>query len=270
MMEIIPGETEYLSNPSWEKINYSGITLPKPSSYHTCVLHYVNKKVYLFGGRIKETRWAGGSSSDLFSLDLSSHYWQYIKAKPKDGNRKNLPAPREEHSAVLNEDNMVIFGGYVGDEISLIEAGFGYKMKRTNEMFSYNISENIWEKVKYKSKRIPCPRSGHSVVNKLVKVNNEYAWLEEMYVFGGKSDYDSRLNDLWKYEFAFCKWTEIKVDWAPSPRSGHSASIFHKDYMILFGGIEEITKECNDIYYFHFDTLKWFTLFEHEPFPSRP
>ena len=70
----------------------------------------------MYGGRTPETKFGGGSTSDLFSLDLTKNYWQYIKAKPKDGKPTNLPVSREEHSAVLNEDNIVVFGGFVGDE----------------------------------------------------------------------------------------------------------------------------------------------------------
>ena len=218
----------------------------------------------MYGGRTIETRFGGGATSDLFSLDICKQYWQYIKAKPKDGKSRNLPQAREEHSAILMEDNLVVFGGYVGDEGGLQESG--KKIKRTNEMYSYSIADNTWEKLKYKSQQVPCARTGHTAVNKVTN-RGEFAWLEVMYIFGGRSDGDKKLNDLWQYEYSPRKWTEIKVDWAPPPRAGHSASIFREDFMLIFGGISEVTGERNDLYYFDFVHAQWQTLFENEEEP---
>jgi len=42
----------------------------------------------------------------------------------------------------------------------------------------------------------------------------------------------------------------------PDPRSGHTVSI-HKDVMLIFGGIKEITRETNDMYTFNLTTGIW-------------
>jgi len=52
------------------------------------------------------------------------------------------------------------------------------------------------------------------------------------------------------------------------PRSGHSACIY-KNYMLLFGGIFEITKELNDLYLYDLEKNKWIQLFEETSSPKK-
>ena len=47
---------------------------------------------------------------------------------------------------------------------------------------------------------------------------------------------------------------------APIARSGHSA-VFYGDFMILFGGIHEITRELNDMYIYNAKRNRWSILF---------
>lgn len=103
---------------------------------------------------------------------------------------------------------------------------------------------------------MPKPRSGHSAA--IYKDN-------ELYIFGGKDDDDSKLDDLWVFDIQNRKWEQITDELdgtsvGPSPRSGHTASI-HGDSMVIFAGIFEITKELNDAFIFDFATKKWSMLF---------
>jgi hypothetical protein len=54
----------------------------------------------------------------------------------------------------------------------------------------------------------------------------------------------------------------------PLERSGHSCDIY-ENYMIIFGGIYEITKELNDLHLFDFRKSKWVTIFEEAHSPKR-
>jgi hypothetical protein len=69
-----------------------------------------------------------------------------------------------------------------------------------------------------------------------------------MYIFGGKDSDNNKLNDLWKLDLTSYKWEEIHLSdgYKPRERSGHSCDIID-GYMIVFGGIYEITKELNDL-----------------------
>jgi len=51
-------------------------------------------------------------------------------------------------------------------------------------------------------------------------------------------------------------------------RSGHSCEIYD-NYMIVFGGIFEITKELNDVHLFDFKKSRWITLFEETSSPRK-
>ena len=91
-----------------------------------------------------------------------------------------------------------------------------------------------------------------------------------MYVFGGKDDDNNKLNDLWKLDLNTYTWVEIKpVDgFKPLERSGHSCDVYDS-YMVIFGGIYEITKELNDFHLYDFKKNRWITIFEETNSPKK-
>lgn len=81
-----------------------------------------------------------------------------------------------------------------------------------------------------------------------------------MYIFGGKDDSSEKLNDLWVYNIADKKWIEVEAEGeAPYERSGHSSDIYD-DYLVIFGGIWDVTKELNDLHLYSFSRNQWITL----------
>ena len=81
-----------------------------------------------------------------------------------------------------------------------------------------------------------------------------------MYVFGGKNDDSEKLNDLWVYNIAEKRWIEIEADGElPFERSGHSSDVF-QDYLVIFGGIWDVTKELNDLHLYSFVRNQWITI----------
>jgi Galactose oxidase, central domain len=129
-------------------------------------------------------------------------------------------------------------------------------------MVKYFFQENKWGKVTYPpGTPVPKSRSGHSSV-----IHQGSMW-----VFGGRDEDNNKLNDLWKFEISTSTWQEIKpADGVyPLERSGHSSDIYEGQYMIVFGGIYEITKELNDLYLFDFTKRKWVTVFEESNSPIK-
>jgi hypothetical protein len=59
------------------------------------------------------------------------------------------------------------------------------------------------------------------------------------------------MNDTWIFDSSLHQWSELKI--APSyrenllPRNGHSAIVVKDRYMVVFGGMFEITKELDDL-----------------------
>lgn len=175
-------------------------------------------------------------------MDLKALRWEVINS------RGEIPLTRDDHTAVLYEGSMVIFGGFV------MGSGTG---ERTNDIYRYHFKDNKWEKVTMLGVYTPKARAGHSAV--IVG--------DTMVIFGGRDEDNNKLNDLWLFNFSTYFWEPIRVDDPlPLPRSGHSACMY-KDMMLIFGGIHEVTKELNDMYLFDFRNRRWIVFFEelHSP-----
>lgn len=216
---------------AWRQVPQNGKPdqMPGNVAYHSSIVF--KEQMYLFGGnnysRTVQSSDAHNKNAEktytpLYSINLKTFTWFQVKT------RGEQVKPRDEHTAVLDEasNSMVIFGGFEDGE-------------RTNEVVSYNLKTNQWTKVKLpEGAKKPCPRSGHSAC---VQGNM-------MYIFGGKSDNATKLNDLWAFNMSNPSWQRIKpVDEVlPETRSGHSAVIYD-GVMLVFGGILEVTKELNDV-----------------------
>ena len=133
---------------------------------------------------------------------------------------------------------MIIFGGF--------EQG-----TRSNQTSVYNFTTNQWENIEIgPGQSVPCARSGHSA-----SISNG-----NMYVFGGKNEDSEKLNDLWVYNIADKKWAEIEPEGEfPFERSGHSSDVYD-DYLVIFGGIWDVTKELNDLHLYSFTNNQWTTV----------
>lgn len=145
---------------------------------------------------------------------------------------------------------MIIFGGFKEGE-------------RTNEIATYNMKSNVWQIIQYKEgQKTPCPRSGHAAIF--------YPNKRQMYIFGGKDSNSQKLNDLWAFDMESSTWSQIlPVDGrSPDPRSGHSACYF-EGYILVFGGILEVTKELNDVQVFVIKEQKWIQIYEDFFSPSK-
>ena len=123
---------------------------------------------------------------------------------------------------------MIIFGGFEDGE-------------RVNTLIIYNMKTNYWSSIQQQGDEddVPCPRSGHSA-----------AFSDGvMYVFGGKDCDSNKLNDLWALNLKSGAWARLNPvgNVTPCVRSGHSSAIYD-GYLVIFGGILEVTKELNDLY----------------------
>jgi Galactose oxidase, central domain len=143
---------------------------------------------------------------------------------------------------------MIVYGGFV-------------KGVRTNQIDKFLFQENRWVKVNVPpTSPMPKARCGHSAV---IHQNS-------MWIFGGKDDDNRKLNDLWRFDLGTNTWQEIKVQGPlPTERSGHSMEVFEGQYLLIFGGIYEITKELNDLHMFDLTKKKWITVFEESNSPVR-
>lgn len=211
-------------------------------AYHSSCVY--KEQMFLFGGNNyaktvqvsdPHAENAEKTYAPLYCLNMKTFAWTQLKT------RGDIVLPRDEHSAVVDEPNsqMLVFGGFQEGE-------------RTNDTLIYNLKTNVWAKVKLPDNAPrPCPRSGHAAV----VFNNS------MYVFGGKADNSVKLNDLWAFNIQSQAWTRLNpVDEVrPETRSGHTACLY-ENFILIFGGIFEVTRELNDVYAFSLAQKRWIVL----------
>jgi N-acetylneuraminic acid mutarotase len=84
-----------------------------------------------------------------------------------------------------------------------------------------------------------------------------------MYIFGGKDCDSNKLNDLWSFNLKGNYWTPLMPIGGvlPCTRSGHS-SCMYEGYLVIFGGIIEVTKELNDLFAYSLQQNRWIVLQE--------
>ncbi|CAO3668176.1 unnamed protein product [Rhizopus stolonifer] len=83
---------------------------------------------------------------------------------------------------------------------------------------------------------------------------------DAVYVFGGFDQYsDDIFNKLYKLEYKETHWTQVIYTKGepPTKRHDHSATLWHQDKLIIFGGNSEEDKYFNDIVVLDLKTLTW-------------
>lgn len=215
----------------WEKLLCGKRHSPGNIAYHT--LTKVDTKIYLIGGST-----LGVDSKRDYILDINSLEWQVIERTDK-----SAPKSIDEHTATLVGTKIYIFGGNI--------AGF-----KNDQIYVFDTQTHKWSKPEHE--KGPCARSSHSQV----------FYNDRLYIFGGKDQDTNKLNDFWEYDISKNTWKEIPgSDDMPLTRSGHSACIY-KNFMIVFGGIHELTQELNDMHAFDFNNGQWFSVIEDNMSPT--
>lgn len=99
--------------------------------------------MYLYGGSKGNCE----PNDKVFSLDMRALplKWDIIEQMG------DVPKTRDEHTANIFENSMVIFGGFVSGV-------------RTNEIFRYNFNSRRWDAIKPYSKIAPPARAAHSAI----------------------------------------------------------------------------------------------------------
>ena len=229
---------------------------PGPLAHHSSVIY--KNSIYVFGGT--NIRYERADRAHLYKFDLKARVWERLENNSKN---QHYGQSRDGHTACCNSKCMYVFGGFKNGG-------------RTNEVLIYHFEYNQWssnhEIVQKQGVNIstylqPEARSDHSAV----------VYNNEMYVFGGRNT--KKLSDLWKLNLETLEWQEIKYkerkapddfsDEYPMERSGHSCDMIGH-FMVVFGGLYELTKELNDLFVFDLKTHKWTKIFDENDAPYSP
>lgn len=215
-------------NPSNENfLKWEEVTIPNGNpnelSYLQGALDEETGKFYIFGGENVYQRYP----NDLFILDLEKKNWE------KKTFKEEIIFGLTGHSLNYHNDSnsLFMFGGFA-------------KGVYLNEVFVYDIKQNLWNKINYEQniKNLPIGRMLHASTI----LNNS------LYIYGGKTGDGIYLNDIWKFDLDLRTWEEILVEGeVPKGRSGHSL-ICHENSLYIFGGKVGDLQERNE--FWKFDT----------------
>ncbi|CAJ1328028.1 unnamed protein product [Effrenium voratum] len=178
--------------------------------------------IFFFGGYTKKD---GDYFNDLFEFNIPSAHWTRIDSGQK-------PSVRTDHSCVVYEASLYIFGGFDG-------------RTRFQDLHQFNTEDRDWFQVS-ETDNMPVGRFGHSAV----------VYQSSMFVFGGWDGHDT-LDDLYEFSITTSQWYSVpgRGDVPPS-RYRHSA-VVHGCAMFVFGGVDKRQARFSDLCEFSFDTRSW-------------
>lgn len=197
----------------WPKKDTKGVK-PSPRYLHTAVVY--KDRMYVFGGY--ETDSYAIWKNDLYEFDFKNRCFMPVN----DSGDK--PTPRFNHSAVVIDDCMYVFGGWTDAE--------------ANDLYKYEFSSKKWKRIYYTGKTPP-KVWGHATV----------VFSGMMYVFGGFEH--QNLNDLYEYNPKNQSWKLIECNETKPPARWSGKAVGSGSLMFLFGGIGR--KMYNDLYCFKFE-----------------
>lgn len=216
----------------WEQIRTKGTKNPGRIAYHTLTLYNDHKCILVGGSNL------GEDNPNIYELDLHTFEWTKDKSlKPSE--LESI----DEHTSCAYDNKLFVFGGNVHGS-------------KSNKLFILDLDSRKWKTKEYDNG--PSERSSHSATIKDGK----------MYIFGGKDIENNKLGDFWVYDIATDTWNQLKIQAGEGPisRSGHSTGVF-KNFVIVYAGIHELTKELSDMYLYDTKSGTWLTLFEEEHSP---
>ncbi|HPY76086.1 MAG TPA: kelch repeat-containing protein [Planctomycetota bacterium] len=161
----------------------------------------IDDKIYVFGGSkipyhlITDPDQIFGS----FSYDTDKQNWVFESIELEQN--ENAPSARDYHSMVAIDNTLYIFGGKGEDDTLL------------NDLWKYDVSGKIWEKIDTRQEETPEARCDHTM-----HANGN----KEFWILGGYND-DNYLKDLWQFNIAEKKWTRKKD--APVSFARHTSAL---------------------------------------------
>ncbi|EFA75147.1 Kelch repeat-containing protein [Heterostelium album PN500] len=179
---------------------------PPPRVCHTAVVY--NNLMYVYGGHLPD--------SHTFIRDVKSdlHEYNFERRKWTKKVTKGKPLPEKtEHSAVVYQDSMYIFGGYSGPQTYLDVSIYKLNLE-TFEGSSIEGSGNH-----------PSGRSAHCAV----------VWSHYMYIFGGWDGTESN-NSFFRFNFLNEMWEEVPAKGTPPPCIRSHSCVLFDNFLYIIGG----------------------------------
>jgi N-acetylneuraminic acid mutarotase len=226
----------------------------------SCLWAVGDENLYLFGG----IGYNGNIGNDLWRFNLSSRTWKLIGGKFTNstfdfeyGEKKlydyrNWPPPRRSSACWVGSKNQIYFAGgqgiYNDSYFDISDCG--------SDVWSFNTVINKWAWI-----------SGPSITNHwnhhgpIHLCNSTYGHGSDgsLWIFAASNDL---CNYLWRFNVSSVEWANVSLldtDIAPLYRSYGSLSLFGKNNILLFGGINLSYPfhNFNDLWSFQISSLSW-------------
>jgi N-acetylneuraminic acid mutarotase len=164
------------------------------------------------------------------------------------GNESDRPSPRFGHRMVYDPVNerILLFGGVLWED----------RYTFYDDLWSYDYSTDTW--TEFEDVSGPMGRFNFMMIYLSVH--------HQLFLFGGFSAAD-RISDTWIYDITDNRWTQLRTDNSPSPRSD-GALVYDpvNDVVILHDGYCANDSHRQDTWVFDFESIEW-TLMDPEESP---
>lgn len=216
-----------LSSWSWTRLNIRG-TAPCPRGGHSAVVDPSSASMFIYGGWDPTITY----HSDVWQLkcDFDHGVFAWCEVHPTT---EFVPPGRVGHCAVVYNNKMVIFGGYIG-------------YRYVNDLIMFNLETHCWT-LQYvrRLQHVPTARTYPALV---ISGN-------QLLVIGGSSGTGEE-NDVWMYNFTDSRWKRIPCFEMIEGRFAHTA-IVYGTCVLVFGGISENARHVMCANYTGSDLLEY-------------
>eukprot|EP01094_Clydonella_sp_ATCC50884_P029210 TRINITY_DN9067_c0_g1_i1.p1 TRINITY_DN9067_c0_g1~~TRINITY_DN9067_c0_g1_i1.p1 ORF type:complete len:487 (+),score=103.33 TRINITY_DN9067_c0_g1_i1:250-1710(+) len=230
-----------LDSKRWVGLPMDGAPL---AGFVAGTIHLCGLSLLCFGGHAirREER-----TNDLVLTKSNAvHTWDTCTAEFSEVETTNAPSPRINHSGVMIDGLLWIFGGGLEED--------GDEPDTSNEVFTFSLRTKEWHKQEC-SGAIPAARLYHSAC----------AVGHRMFVFGGAPDLkttradDPVFSDFYVLDTETLVWTNLTDSMRgdrPSPRGSCTLSHWGQ-FLFLFGGYDG-SQVLNDFYAYHVGSNSWY------------
>ena len=222
------------------ELSYTSTTISETQEPHNALI--------LFGGWSDDT-----VLNDLWKFNCKTEKWINLTDKQKG----QIPPPRSNHSAVVIDQNFIVFGG-MGEETEDVK----------QDMYILDLQTLQWRKIVLDDSddKPPASRSHACCVHR-----------KSMVLFGGGTE-KVCFNHMYKFDLEVERWVKIKPNKSeelleaekdptkaipsnlvliePEPRMFSVAVTYDKDRMFLFGG-RNGKQKINEVWQFDFLNNQW-------------
>lgn len=209
-----------LKTLNWKKLR----SVIRGRCFHSAVVY--NDAMYVLGGLSSKE---SPRLDKLWKYNFTSQTWSSVKCKGR------LPKSRSEHSALVHQDSMYIFGGEINGD-------------PCNELWEFNFSSSRWTKI--------CGGKKPFDIS-LPEIRTRSAfWVDDdkLWIYGGiyeRPDRDQEKDystfDCWTFDLNSRKWSEkLQFGNLPSPRVEFGFCKLRNSCFVFGGYNQSLGAKCSD------------------------